>query len=79
MRDRVVEERREERRWREREEGKEGNMKNGRRGEKSKREERFSFSSFSISIYQTLIHGAVPWEHRGRKVDLLVTKEENSN
>lgn len=62
-----------DRRWEEgeREEGKEGSMKNGRRGEKSKREERVSFSSFSISIYQTHIHGAEPWGNRGRKVDLL--------
>lgn len=29
-------------------------------------------------MYSTHIHGTVPWEHGGRKRDLLGTKQENS-
>lgn len=73
---------REERRdgWKEREARKEGKheKKKGRIKGKRKWKRRFSFPSLSISVYSIHIHGIVPWEHGGRKRDLLGTKQENS-
>lgn len=45
---------------------------------KEKMKKEILYPSLSISMHSTHIHGTVPWEHGGRKRDLLGTKQENS-